>query len=113
MRVQFDHFYEYAELTETLEAWSAAHPQRFAFESIGHSYEGRDIWLCGGATLAGQLMSEIDELVVKINPVLAQQGVRLVTGPFLPRKLVLRGRRAFDSGVTWLSYEVAGPVSSG
>ncbi|HEY5871839.1 MAG TPA: M14 family zinc carboxypeptidase, partial [Gaiellaceae bacterium] len=46
MRVQFDHFYTYAELTETLEAWAAEQPQRFAFESIGKSYEGRDIWLC-------------------------------------------------------------------
>jgi hypothetical protein len=46
MRVRFDRFYPYAELTETLEAWAAAFPSRFAFESIGTSYEGRDIWLC-------------------------------------------------------------------
>ncbi len=46
MRVQFDHFYTYAELTETLEAWSAEHAQLFRFEAIGSSYEGRDIWLC-------------------------------------------------------------------
>ena len=45
MRVQFDRFYTYAELTETLEAWAAEHPRLFAFESIGHSYEGREIWL--------------------------------------------------------------------
>ena len=35
MRVQFDHFYTYAELTETLEAWSAEHAQLFRFEAIG------------------------------------------------------------------------------
>ena len=46
MRVRFDRFYTYAELTETLEAWAAEHPQLFLVESIGHSYEGRDIWLC-------------------------------------------------------------------
>ena len=57
MRVQFDRFYTYAELTETLEAWAKDHPELFTVESIGHSYEGRDIWLCtvtntntGGAT---------------------------------------------------------------
>ena len=46
MRVQFDRFYTYAELTETLEAWASEHPDTFSLESIGHSYEGRDIWLC-------------------------------------------------------------------
>ncbi len=35
MRVQFDRFYTYAELTETLEAWAAEHPGLSAFESIG------------------------------------------------------------------------------
>ena len=57
MRVQFDRFYTYAELTETLEAWAKDHPELFTVQSIGHSYEGRDIWLCtvtnthtGGAT---------------------------------------------------------------
>ena len=46
MRVRFDRFYTYAELTETLEAWAAEFPSLFAFEAIGKSYEGRDIWLC-------------------------------------------------------------------
>lgn len=46
MRVRYDRFYPYAELTETLEAWAAEFPSLFAFESIGTSYEGRDIWLC-------------------------------------------------------------------
>ncbi len=46
MRVRFDRFYTYAELTETLEAWAAEFPSHFAFEAIGQSYEGRDIWLC-------------------------------------------------------------------
>ncbi|HET8968126.1 MAG TPA: M14 family zinc carboxypeptidase, partial [Gaiellaceae bacterium] len=46
MRVRFDRFYTYAELTETLEAWAEAFPTHFSLESIGKSYEGRDIWLC-------------------------------------------------------------------
>jgi murein tripeptide amidase MpaA len=46
MRVQFDRFYTYAELTETLEAWTSEFPSLFRLESIGQSYEGRDIWLC-------------------------------------------------------------------
>ena len=46
MRVRFDRFYTYAELTETLEAWASAFPSLFRLEAIGKSYEGRDIWLC-------------------------------------------------------------------
>ena len=46
MRVRFDRFYTYADLGETLEAWAEEHPSRFGYESIGRSYEGREIWLC-------------------------------------------------------------------
>jgi murein tripeptide amidase MpaA len=43
--VQYDHFYRYDELTATLQAWAEEAPQLFRVESIGKSYEGRDIWL--------------------------------------------------------------------
>lgn len=68
---------------------------------------GRDIWLCGGGSLAGQLAEEVDELVVKVNPVWSRAGVGLLDGPFRPEGLVLRDLRRFDSGVVWLTYERA------
>jgi murein tripeptide amidase MpaA len=43
VRVRFDRFYTYAELTETLEAWAAEFPGLLRVEPIGQSYEGRDI----------------------------------------------------------------------
>ena len=43
MRVQFERFYSYAELTETLGAWAADFPRLCTVESIGTSYEGREI----------------------------------------------------------------------
>jgi murein tripeptide amidase MpaA len=43
--VAYDHFYEYDELTETLHGWAEEAPTLCAVESIGTSYEGRDIWL--------------------------------------------------------------------
>jgi murein tripeptide amidase MpaA len=43
VRVRFDRFYTYAELTETLETWAKAHPSLVSVETIGQSYEGRDI----------------------------------------------------------------------
>jgi hypothetical protein len=43
--VEYDHFYPYDELTETLHAWAEEAPKLCAVESIGKSYEDRDIWL--------------------------------------------------------------------
>ncbi|HXX86554.1 MAG TPA: M14 family metallopeptidase [Casimicrobiaceae bacterium] len=43
--VRFDRFYRYAELTEILKAFAAEHPRLVALQSIGKSYEGKDIWL--------------------------------------------------------------------
>jgi murein tripeptide amidase MpaA len=43
VRVRFDRFYSYAELEKTLVAWSSAFPALCQVESIGKSYEGREI----------------------------------------------------------------------
>jgi murein tripeptide amidase MpaA len=44
-RVAYDHFYGYDELSETLRAWAEEFPKLCGVESIGTSYEGREIWL--------------------------------------------------------------------
>lgn len=41
----FDRFYRYAELTELLKAYAEEYPGLVKMESIGQSFEGRDIWL--------------------------------------------------------------------
>ena len=43
--VAFDRFYRFDELTELLRGWADEYPSLFELESIGKSYEGRDIWL--------------------------------------------------------------------
>jgi len=43
--VAYDHFYAYDELTDTLRTWAEEAPTLCTLESIGTSYEGRDIWL--------------------------------------------------------------------
>ena len=43
--VSYDHFYTYDELTQLLHAWAEESPQLCSVESIGTSFEGRDIWL--------------------------------------------------------------------
>ncbi|MBX6722518.1 MAG: dihydrofolate reductase [Dactylosporangium sp.] len=67
--------------------------------------DGRDIWLCGGANLAGQLLAEIDELVMKLNPVVVGTGIPLLARDFHPHRFALRESRPFDSGVVLLRYE--------
>jgi murein tripeptide amidase MpaA len=43
--VAFDRFYRYDELTEILQGWAEERPDLYRLESIGKSFEGRDIWL--------------------------------------------------------------------
>jgi dihydrofolate reductase len=68
--------------------------------------DGLDIWLCGGAGLAGALFSEIDELIVKVNPVVLGAGIGLFAGLPVPLRLELKDHRAFAGGVTIHKYNV-------
>ncbi|MCW3840315.1 dihydrofolate reductase family protein [Micromonospora yasonensis] len=68
---------------------------------------GGDIWLCGGGHLAGQLLGEVDELVVKLNPVVVGSGVPLADRGFAPHRFTLVETRPFDSGVVVLRYTAA------
>jgi hypothetical protein len=47
-----DTYYRYAEMTALLRQWQVAYPSLMALESIGHSYEGREIW---GVTLTNRV----------------------------------------------------------
>jgi hypothetical protein len=58
------------------------------------------IWLVGGAELAGALYHEIDELVLKINPVTARAGITGSTS----RRFTRPEPVTLDSGVTSLTY---------
>jgi murein tripeptide amidase MpaA len=43
--MRFDTYYRYEELTQFLQQWAEEYPNLCRLESIGQSYEGRDIWL--------------------------------------------------------------------
>ncbi|MFC9892967.1 dihydrofolate reductase family protein [Nocardia sp. NPDC127579] len=65
--------------------------------------EGKDIWLAGGGTFAGQLIDEIDGLVIKTYPCVVGEGTRAFTGVFNPTQFALDRRQEFENGtqVSW------------
>ncbi len=66
--------------------------------------DGRGIWLAGGARLAGTLLPEIDELVVKIYPVIVGSGIPLFSGGFTPTQFELTASQLFGSGAAIMTY---------
>jgi len=69
---------------------------------------GKGIWLCGGAQLASQLLGAglVDELVVKLNPVLLGQGISLAATLPHHLPLTLRTSKIYENGVVLLRYDV-------
>ncbi|GBE27247.1 carboxypeptidase T precursor [bacterium BMS3Bbin03] len=44
VHLEFDHYYDYPELTQALKDLAASYPEFLKLNSIGKSYQGRDIW---------------------------------------------------------------------
>ncbi len=63
-----------------------------------------DIYLCGGGEIAGQLVEEIDELVVKTYPVLVGSGIPMASAGFALRRYELASVRGFDNGAVVSTY---------
>jgi dihydrofolate reductase len=71
--------------------------------------DGLSIWLCGGSTLAGQLLPEIDTLLLEVSPVVLGSGLPLFavdapTARFAPPTV-----RRFADGVVVLEYRRSEP----
>lgn len=66
--------------------------------------DGKDIWLCGGGSLAAALRDEIDEIHLKLNPVVIGAGTPLFDGDFQIDRYTLESTRSFRSGVVLLRY---------
>jgi dihydrofolate reductase len=66
--------------------------------------EGLGIYLAGGATLAGALYDEIDEVIVKQYPIMLGAGIPMIRGEFAPSSWERIDMRTFDSGHVILRY---------
>lgn len=65
---------------------------------------GSDIWLCGGGDLGGQLVGQIDEVQIKVNPVVLGDGIPLFAGMTRPRAYEHADTRELPGGVLLSTY---------
>ena len=70
--------------------------------------DGGDVYLCGGGAFAGWMLGHglIDELLIKLNPVVFSKGIRLFGDSGRQVDVSLRSSKSYNSGVQLLRYEV-------
>ena len=71
---------------------------------------GKAIWLCGGSNLATTLLTAglIDELLVKLNPIVFGSGIPLFAGGIEVTALTLTENTSYGSGHAVLRYKLTG-----
>jgi dihydrofolate reductase len=67
---------------------------------------GKDIWLCGGGKLAADLFAEIDELILKVNPIVIGKGIPLFSREVKPTVLELVESKRYRNGFMMNTYNV-------
>jgi len=70
--------------------------------------EGGTIYLCGGGRLAGYLLENclVDELILKVNPVIFGEGISVWSGLKRTIELSLLDSKVYNNGVIFLHYQV-------
>ncbi|MEM5567015.1 dihydrofolate reductase family protein [Psychroserpens sp. AS72] len=66
-----------------------------------------DIYLCGGGEFAGWLLDNnlIDQLKLKLNPIILGEGIRLFGNSTTTKKWNLIEKESFEDGLQILTYE--------
>jgi dihydrofolate reductase len=67
---------------------------------------GKDIWLCGGGSLATVLFPEIDEMILKVHPIVLGSGIPLFSGVVPQTSLELADSKLYSNGFMLLSYRL-------
>jgi dihydrofolate reductase len=96
-------------ISTTLPASSEPQPQVVPDDPVGlvrrlKRQPGAGVWLAGGGRLAGALLEEIDELVIKRYPVVLGVGIPLTTGRAHLLSFELVDDRTLRSGTTVTTY---------
>lgn len=67
---------------------------------------GKDIWLCGGSSLATVLFPEINEMILKVHPILLGSGIALFSGIVPQTSLELTDNKLYSNGFMLLGYRL-------
>jgi dihydrofolate reductase len=76
------------------------------FTSALKDQPGRDIYLCGGGAMASTVLAArlIDQIIIKLNPLLIGPGISLFSHIAKPVFLRLLAHKVYDNGVVLLTY---------
>jgi dihydrofolate reductase len=104
----------YPHLRQVVVSSSIAAPPDPAVEVVGQDVldrvralkaePGKDVWLAGGGRLAASLVDEIDELILKVNPVVLGAGTPLFDGLVGPRSVTPTGHKVYPDGFALMRY---------
>ncbi|UIX30855.1 dihydrofolate reductase family protein [Streptomyces sp. GQFP] len=109
----YAHLREYV-ASRTLEESPDPHVEIIAADLVARVRElkaedgDRGIYLCGGSRLAGELIDEIDELVVKTYPIVLGTGMPMFGSGFEVSEFALDEVRPFRNGVLVRTYSRKG-----
>lgn len=70
--------------------------------------DGLGIYLCGGSKIAGELIDEIDELVIKTYPLVLGSGLPMFSSEFRFTEFALESVRPFGNGAVVSRYSREG-----
>lgn len=82
----------------------STNPREFVRELKQKS--GKDIWLCGGGNLATALFEEIDEMILKVHPILLGSGIPLFSDVIPETSLELADSKIYNNGFMLLNYHM-------
>jgi dihydrofolate reductase len=73
---------------------------------------GKNIWLCGGAELASALFTAIDEIILKVNPVVLGAGIPLFARGVPQTALEFVDSHSYRNGFMRVRYRVQRPIAA-
>lgn len=79
-----------------------------AFTRTLKQQAGGPIYLCGGSTLASQLLQSglVDKVILKVNPIVLGKGIPVFRDDTSTTHLNLIKTASYNNGCVWLHYEV-------
>ena len=100
-------FSDSLELEQTAET---VHIEKRSIDRVKEIKESADtdIYLCGGGEFAGWLLENglIDQLKIKLNPIILGDGIPLFGSSSSKAKWKLIETESYDQGLTFLTYEI-------